>query len=101
MADLDPGATWRATRGVVGVIPRYPALGRQAPWNPFPMITRLLLGSGLLWSAVVSGATWPGPAPCNTTLQACIEATAAGDTVNVASSAVIDESLFINKPLAL
>lgn len=65
------------------------------------MTTRLFLLAGLLWSSVASAATWPGPAPCDATLQACIDATAAGDTVTVASSAVIDESLFINKPLAL
>ncbi len=65
------------------------------------MDKRLLAVVGVLWCGAVSAATWPGPAPCNTTLQACIDATAAGDTVNVASSAVIDESLIVNKPLAL
>jgi hypothetical protein len=51
--------------------------------------------------ASATAATWPGPAPCNTTLQACINALPAGDVVNVASSGVIDESLNVNKPFAL
>ena len=47
-------------------------------------------------------AVWPDTiAPCNTTLQACINGTASGGAVLVLSSAVIDESLTINKPFAL
>ena len=41
-----------------------------------------------LASAVPAGAalrTWPGPSPCNTTLQACLDAADAGDIVEVAS----------------
>jgi hypothetical protein len=39
--------------------------------------------------------TWPGPAPCNTTLQACIVGADAGDAVEVASNGTIVESLEI------
>jgi len=45
--------------------------------------------------------TWPGVAPCGTTLQACIDASASGDTVQVQSNATIDESLSVNKPFSL
>lgn len=49
-----------------------------------------------------AAAVWPDTvAPCNATLQACINGTASGGSVLVQSSAVIDESLTINKPFAL
>jgi hypothetical protein len=44
---------------------------------------------------------WPGPAPCNTTLQACIDAATAFDIVEVAYFPQIDESLTISKSLIL
>lgn len=44
-------------------------------------------------SAGVVASVWPGPAPCNTTLQACINATPDGSGVVVDSDATIDESL--------
>ena len=46
-------------------------------------------------SADAATRTWPGPAPCNTTLQACIAGADAGDTVEVASNGPIGESLEI------
>lgn len=45
--------------------------------------------------------TWPGAAPCNSSLQACIDGSAANDTILVASNGPIDESLVINKSLVL
>ncbi len=52
--------------------------------------------------AAASVLTWPGPSPCNTTLQACISAAAAGDIVNVASNGPIAESVEIfHKSLTL
>src|SRR5262245_38591226 len=45
--------------------------------------------------------TWPGTAPCDTTLQACINASVANDTVEVASNGVIDESPSFTFPLTL
>ncbi|MGA7296905.1 MAG: choice-of-anchor Q domain-containing protein, partial [Rhodanobacteraceae bacterium] len=37
--------------------------------------------------------TWPGAAPCNTTMQACIDGAANGDLIYVQSNATIDEHL--------
>lgn len=45
--------------------------------------------------------TWPGAAPCNASLQACINASAASDRVEVASNAVIDETLIVGVPMTL
>jgi hypothetical protein len=50
----------------------------------------------LLPGLAMAGATihyWPGAAPCNTTLQACINAAANGDTVRIATSTPIAESI--------
>jgi len=45
--------------------------------------------------------TYPGAAPCNTTLQACIDAAIAGDVVEIATSTPIAESPLIGKSLTL
>ena len=55
----------------------------------------LLLACAFLWllqpprsaAAFVSGTarTWPGAAPCNTTLQACINSSAPGDIIHIAA----------------
>ncbi len=50
---------------------------------------------------IASTQRWPGPAPCNGTLQACINAAAVGDTVEVSYYPPIDESLTISKSLTL
>ncbi len=50
------------------------------------------------WSATL---TYPGAAPCNTTLQACITGAASGDVVEIATNTPIDENLAINKSLTL
>jgi hypothetical protein len=54
-------------------------------------------------AAGASAATlrWPGPAPCNSSLQACIDAAVPGDLVELATSAPIDESLLVRKSLRL
>ncbi|MEM7708497.1 MAG: choice-of-anchor Q domain-containing protein [Pseudomonadota bacterium] len=44
---------------------------------------------------------YPGPAPCDTTLQACISAAAEGDTIDIATNTPIDEQLFIGRTLRL
>jgi hypothetical protein len=41
--------------------------------------------------AVATTRTWPGSAPCTTTLQACIDGSTNGDTITVASNGPIDE----------
>ncbi|MCG6118130.1 MAG: hypothetical protein MEQ07_08035 [Aquimonas sp.] len=60
----------------------------------------LLLLSSLAASAQVT-RTWPGSAPCGATLQACIDGSAAGDTVLIAFAGEIDEDIGINKSFAL
>jgi hypothetical protein len=50
---------------------------------------------------MASALLWPGVAPCNTTLQACINSASPGNTIEIASSATIDESLGVGIPLTL
>lgn len=45
--------------------------------------------------------TYPGPPPCDTTLQACIDGAIPGDVVEIATNGPIDESLEIEKSLTL
>jgi hypothetical protein len=40
--------------------------------------------------------TWPGPSPCNTTLQACIAHASSGEIVEIASNGPITESIEIS-----
>jgi len=51
------------------------------------------LAAGSCASAAVR--TWPGAAPCDTTLFACVQAAADGDIVEVASNGPIAENIFI------
>lgn len=63
--------------------------------------------TGLLMLMLTTGVQavtrdWPGVAPCNGTLQACIDASASGDTVVIVTSTPIDEQIIIeNKGLML
>jgi hypothetical protein len=43
--------------------------------------------------ALATTRIWPGSAPCNTTLQACIDGSANGDTINILSNTPINEDL--------
>lgn len=62
--------------------------------------TVMLLCIPALASAVTR--TWPGAAPCNGTLQACANAAANGDRIEIATDGPIDESLNLNdRSLAL
>jgi hypothetical protein len=65
----------------------------------------LALSAGALATSASADAatrTWPGPSPCNTTLQACIVGADAGDAVEVASNGPIVESLeIVGKSLTL
>jgi hypothetical protein len=45
--------------------------------------------------------SYPGTAPCNTTLQACIDGTPAGEVIEIATDTPIDETLTIEKSLTL
>jgi hypothetical protein len=52
--------------------------------------SRRLLAAGLLLSPAFAGATvatWPGPAPCSGTLQACLDALPAGAEIRIDSDA--------------
>lgn len=53
----------------------------------------LLIGLSLPTQAAI--LTWPGSAPCNTTLQACIYGAANRDTIEVKTNATINESLHL------
>jgi hypothetical protein len=57
---------------------------------------------GPLAAAKGGSLTWPGTtAPCNTTLQACIDGAAAGSEVMVNTALPIDESISVNRSLRL
>lgn len=66
-------------------------------------INGLCLGLALIAAGATNAATrtWPGNAPCAGTLQACIDASAAGDEVLIATAAEIDENITLNKSFAL
>lgn len=73
--------------------------GRR-PKSPIARHWHGLAASSLLalaGQAYAGGAvlTWPGPAPCHATLQACINAAAAGDIVEVATDGPINEAIEI------
>lgn len=74
---------------------------RLVPSMPF---AAALLAAAVVASPSAGAATlnWPGPAPCNGTLQACIDAAAGGDTIQLAGGVTIDEAIQIqNKSLTL
>lgn len=58
----------------------------------------LLLLAPLSAHAVIQ---WPGAPPCDATLQACVTAAAAGETIEVSASTPISESITIEKSLVL
>ncbi len=45
--------------------------------------------------------TWPGVAPCAGTLQACVAASAAADTVQIVTNTPIDENVFLSRSITL
>lgn len=45
--------------------------------------------------------TYPGAAPCNTTLQACVAGASAGDTIQLATNGTIAEFVTIDKSLTI
>jgi hypothetical protein len=64
-----------------------------------------VLGAGLVLaggrSALAETRMFPGSAPCDTTLQACIDGATEGDVVQLATNGPIDESVSITKSLTL
>lgn len=65
--------------------------------------TALTLIIAATLSVAASGATltYPGAAPCNTTLQACIVGAAAGDTIELAINTEILEVVTVDKSLTV
>ena len=61
-----------------------------------------LLGLGAAWAAAAANRPYPATAaPCNTTLQACIDAADSGDTIVLVSDGYIAEDVLIGKNLSL
>jgi hypothetical protein len=68
------------------------------------MILKRVIVVGALAAAVGTHAatrTYPGPAPCNGTLQACLDGAASGDRIEIATTAPIDEDLLLRRSLTL
>ena len=65
---------------------------------------RVILGAVLALPAAAGAATrtWPGAAPCNGTLQACIDGASDGDRIEIASNTPIAENISLyNRSLSL
>jgi hypothetical protein len=69
---------------------------------------RAILGGLLVLVAFAFGSeaqsatrTYPGVAPCDTTLQACIAGATSGDEIEIATAGPIDENLSVAKSLTL
>ncbi|MEO7916518.1 MAG: hypothetical protein ABIR16_02650 [Dokdonella sp.] len=58
----------------------------------FAIPVSLLVVSALSLPAAAVTRTWPGIAPCNTTLQACIDGAINGDRIEIATETPINES---------
>jgi hypothetical protein len=57
--------------------------------------------AGMTTPALAATFTYPGAAPCDTTLQACVDAIAAGSIVELAQNAQIAEFVTIDKSLTV
>jgi hypothetical protein len=66
-----------------------------------PLCLPLLIAGLFAAAGVARSATWPGPAPCNGTLQACIDAQPPAGEVLIDTDGPIDEAVDIGKPFAL
>lgn len=62
----------------------------------FPTAVLLLCLSSISLPAMAVTRTWPGAAPCNTTLQACINGAIDGDRIEIATDTPISESPAFN-----
>lgn len=61
----------------------------------------VVVSSSAIAQHAAAATTFPGAAPCNTTLQACVTAAAAGDTIELATNALINEFVDTDKSLTL
>jgi hypothetical protein len=64
---------------------------------PIAATAALLLAGGARGELL----TYPGPAPCDTSVQACIQGADAGDEIELAVNGAIDESLNLTKSITL
>jgi hypothetical protein len=70
--------------------------------NAFSRLAITVLLVSAATSAHAATLNWPGPAPCNGTLQACVNAAANGDTIELVGSSPITQIVNItNKSLTL
>ena len=71
--------------------------------NPDTCVARVaaLLLVVFATAAPAATLTYPGAAPCNTTLQACVTGAASGDTIEIAQDALIAEFVDIDKSLTI
>jgi len=60
-----------------------------------------LLPLALVGAAQATTYSWPGPSPCNTTLQQCIEGTANGDRIEIASQTIAEDISLYDKDRTL
>lgn len=71
-------------------------------FTPKAILFPILAFSLALSPAVAEALTYPGVAPCDTTLQACITGAVSGDTIEIATNDRIDENpIIIDKSLIL
>jgi hypothetical protein len=76
---------------------------RRRVRRPRSFPTLLALVAGLASSSRFAAAqtAWPGSGGCSTTLQACIDSVAAGETIQVMTNTAVTEDLEIAKSLVL
>ena len=80
-----------------------PHAARPVPVRPLTRECRAALALLLSVAMPAHAAllTWPGAPPCESTLQACVVAAAAGDIIEVASNGPINENIHIQNSLTL
>src|SRR5687767_4107681 len=77
-------------------------------WRRVPIVLALLAGGVALLSLALTASaaplattrSYPGSLDCTTTLQACIDVSAAGDQINIAANTYIT-SITLNKAVSL
>jgi len=70
----------------------------------FPEVQLAVAVAALSLVAVGADASvlrYPGPPPCDASLQACIDGAAAGDRIEIGTQDAIDEDLSLTKPITL
>lgn len=79
---------------MTSVAPGFPGRIRSA----LLLCALVMTGAGTATAAVFG---YPGAAPCDTTLQACLDSTSAGDVVEIATDGPIDERILIRSGITL